>query len=723
MSMPNKEQFFRENRERLFKLWLVRAGYFGSFLFLMLSGLDYFATPENFRTFFVYRVFIGLLLVAAAFVAQETTSWGIRFHQAIGVFAVAASAWTIELMILQFGGHDSPYAAGQILLGICILGFIPARMSLHFLFAAIIYLTYVMPIFLIDHIDNTAIFVSANGLLIAALASSLVLRFLSERSLDSALSLQYDLLQSERKYRDLFENAIDPIFVVDQDLRYIDVNWKAVEMSGYTKDELLRRTILDMMPQDQVPRLNTELEKLRQKGAYEKFEGKMITKDSRIIDVEVNSSAVIKDGKIAGSHDIVREITDRKRYQNELEERVQERTAALTEMNEMMESEIAERRKAELKIGEQLERQRALAAVERAIASSLDLNLTLNVFIEQAMSQLKVDAAAVLLYDPELHELTFAAERGFRSNRIKKVTVRAGQSLAGRVIALGENIIIPDLEREDGQYPMPKGYSFKNAFMVKEEGFRAYVGVPLIVKGQVKGIIEIFHRHQFDPDADWREFLEALSHQAAIAIDNASMYEQLQRSHEEIVHAYEMTIEGWSRALDIRDNETHGHSQRVAALTIMTAEILGISGKDLVNVRRGALLHDIGKLGVPDSILLKPGKLTDEEMAVMKRHPTIAYEILSPIPFLRDALDIPYLHHEKWDGSGYPKGMQGENIPVPSRIFAIIDVWDALRSDRPYRPAWSEERIIEYLKAERGRHFDPAIVDIFIEKIFPSAAY
>jgi PAS domain S-box-containing protein len=352
MSMPNKEQYIRENRERLFKLWLVRAGYFGSFLFLMLSGLDYFATPENFRTFFVYRVFIALLLVTAAFVAQEATSWGIRFHQTIGVFAVAASAGTIELMILQFGGHDSPYAAGQILLGICILGSIPARMSLHFLFAAVIYLTYVMPISLDDHIDNTAIFVSANGFLLAALASSLFLRFLSERSLDSALSLQYDLLQSERKYRDLFENAIDPIFVVDQGLRYIDVNGKAVEMSGYTKDELLRRTVLDMIPQNQVPRLKTELQKLRQQGANEKFESKMLTKDGRVIDIEVNSSAVIRDGKIAGSHDIVREITDKKRYQNEPEERVQERTAALTDMNRVMEHEIAELRMAELKIGE-----------------------------------------------------------------------------------------------------------------------------------------------------------------------------------------------------------------------------------------------------------------------------------------------------------------------------------------------------------------------------------
>ena len=720
--MPTKDQYIRENRERLFKLWMVRSSSYGAFLFLMLSGLDYLVTPENFRTFFIYRVFIALALVATAFVFKETDSWEIRFHQVLAVFVIAASAGTIELMILQFGGHGSPYATGLILLGICVLGFIPARMSFHAVNALVIYGIYVLPILLFDRIEQTTIFVSANGFLLAALISSLVLRFLSERSLDTELSLQYELKQSEKNYRDLFENAIDPIFVVDQEQRYIDVNRKAVEMSGYTKEELKRRTVLDVIPPEQVLRSSDEFEKLRQRGAYEKFEGKMLTKDGRVIDIEVSSSAVIRDGKVVGSHDFVRDITDRKRHQNGLQERVQERTAALMELNRTMEREVAERRRAEQKIGEQLERQRALTAVESAIASSLDLSLTLNVFIEQVMSQLRTDAAAVLLYDPELQELTFAAERGFRSNRIKKVTVRAGQSLAGRVIALRENIIIPDFEREDSRYPMPEGYSFKNAFMVQEEGFRSYVGVPLLVKGQVKGIIEIFHRHPFDPDSDWREFLEALSRQAAVAIDNASMFEQLQRSHGEIIHAYEMTIEGWSRALDIRDNETHGHSQRVAALTIMIAEILGISGKELVNVRRGALLHDIGKLGVPDSILLKPGKLTDEEMAVMKRHPTIAYDILSPIPFLREALDIPYLHHEKWDGSGYPKGMQGENIPLPSRIFAVIDVWDALRSDRPYRPAWDEERIIEYLKAERGRHFDPEIVDVFLANILPGAA-
>jgi PAS domain S-box-containing protein len=311
-TMNDKELHIKKSRERLFKLWAVRSCSYGAFLFLMLSGLDYLATPENFRTFFVYRVFIALVLVTIAFVIKETDSWGIRFHQVLTAFGIAASAGTIELMVLQFGGQDSPYGSGLILLGICVLGFIPAWMSFHVFSAVVIYTIYVVPIAVFGHSPHTAISVSANGFLLAVLISSLVLRFLSERGLDTELSLQYDLLQSEQKYRELFENAVDPIFEVDADLRYVDVNRKATVLTGFTKEELLRRTVLDMIPPEQVPRSAAEFEKLRQRGAYEKFEGKLRTKDGRWIDVEVNSSAIIRGGKVVGSQDFVREITDRK---------------------------------------------------------------------------------------------------------------------------------------------------------------------------------------------------------------------------------------------------------------------------------------------------------------------------------------------------------------------------------------------------------------------------
>jgi len=227
-------------------------------------------------------------------------------------------------------------------------------------------------------------------------------------------------------------------------------------------------------------------------------------------------------------------------------------------------------------------------------------------------------------------------------------------------------------------------------------------------------VLEIFHRSALDPQPEWVDFLETLARQAAIAIDNITLFHDLQHSNLELTLAYDATIEGWARALELRDMETEGHSQRVVELTLQMAHKLGISAEELVHVRRGALLHDIGKMGIPDKILQKPGPLTEEEWQAMRQHPVYAFEWLSSIEFLRPALDIPYCHHEKWDGSGYPRGLQAEQIPLPARIFAVIDVWDALNSDRPYRQAWPESKVMAYLQEQAGVHFDPQVVNAFI---------
>jgi len=191
----------------------------------------------------------------------------------------------------------------------------------------------------------------------------------------------------------------------------------------------------------------------------------------------------------------------------------------------------------------------------------------------------------------------------------------------------------------------------------------------------------------------------------------------LEVAHEKLLSAYDATIEGWSHAMDLRDKETEGHTLRVTELSEKLGRIMGINEEELVYMRRGALLHDIGKLGVPDSILLKPDKLTDEEWKIMHQHPQYAYDMIQPIEYLRPALDIPYYHHEKWDGSGYPHGLKGTEIPLAARIFAIIDVWDALTSDRPYRPSWEKEKVFEYIKNQSGKHFDPYVVEQFIKMI------
>jgi putative two-component system response regulator len=191
----------------------------------------------------------------------------------------------------------------------------------------------------------------------------------------------------------------------------------------------------------------------------------------------------------------------------------------------------------------------------------------------------------------------------------------------------------------------------------------------------------------------------------------------LEEAHKQLLYAYDETIEGWSRAMDLRDKETEGHSQRVTNQTLKLAQALGMPQEQLVHVRRGALLHDMGKLGIPDSILLKPGKLTEEEWELMRQHPQLAHNMLYPIEYLHPALDVPYCHHEKWDGTGYPRGLKGEQIPLAARIFAVVDVWDALTSDRPYRPAWEREKVLEYIQEQSGKHFDPKVVKAFLEII------
>jgi len=304
-------------------------------------------------------------------------------------------------------------------------------------------------------------------------------------------------------------------------------------------------------------------------------------------------------------------------------------------------------------------------------------------------------------------KLEFAAKRGFRSETDGKALLHTDGSFAGRVIQERQLVQIPNLREVPDDL-------FLKTFLTGQD-FICYYGVPLISKGRVKGVLEVFHRSELEPDVEWFDFLNALAGQAAIAIGNVMLFESLQRSNAELTLAYDATIEGWSHALDLRDNETEGHTLRVTEITVKLEHAFGLSEAELVQVRWGALLHDIGKMGLPDAILHKPGPLTDEEWAAMKRHPVFAYEMLSPISYLRNALDIPYCHHEKWDGTGYPRGLKGTQIPQAARVFAVVDVWDALRSKRPYRAPWTKEKTREHILALSGTHFDPQVVDAFMQ--------
>ena len=189
--------------------------------------------------------------------------------------------------------------------------------------------------------------------------------------------------------------------------------------------------------------------------------------------------------------------------------------------------------------------------------------------------------------------------------------------------------------------------------------------------------------------------------------------DNLQPSLDELTQACDAIIAGWVRSLELRDREPKEHADRLAQITFRIARMMGIGEAELPHVRRGALLHDIGKLGIPEGILMKPTTLTQAEWGIMRQHPVIAFELLSPIEFLRPALDIPYCHHEKWDGTGYPRGLHGKQIPLVARIFALADVYDMLNSDRPYRPAWPQDRALAFLREQAGKHFDPEVVEMF----------
>lgn len=351
----------------------------------------------------------------------------------------------------------------------------------------------------------------------------------------------------------------------------------------------------------------------------------------------------------------------------------------------------------------------SLRTIDMAITADMNLRVTLHIILDQVMVQLHVDAADILLFRPESQVLEYTAGLGFRSRVTPQCVLGMGEAIAGQVAQERRIIRILNFTAEDAPFS-------RSAFLA-EEGILSYFGLPMVAKGQLLGVLEILHRSPINPEHEWLQLMEALSVQAAIAINNSELFEQLQQSNQELIQAYDTTLEGWARALELRDRETEGHSRRVTEMTVRLARRMGFSEGQLVHVRRGALLHDIGKMGIPDNILFKPGLLDEKEWEIMRLHPTYAYQLLAPIAYLQPALEIPYSHHERWDGTGYPLGLKGEQIPLAARIFAVVDVWDALISDRPYQQAWEEHKIRDYIHELSGRQLDPRVVKAFFEMI------
>ena len=359
---------------------------------------------------------------------------------------------------------------------------------------------------------------------------------------------------------------------------------------------------------------------------------------------------------------------------------------------------------------EKLERRvaqlQALRAIDLAISASLDLDLALRVFLDRVFD-LPVDAAVIFLYRPEDGTLRAEAAKGFPSTvaELGKLRIPLGTGHVGRAALERRTVQVNDLDSDPGFAPE----------QTLRWGFTAERVLPLWAKGELLGALALFTRGRpMEFSSEEEEFLEMLATQGAIAIENGHLFRNLKQAKLELEVAYDSTLEGWGRAVELRDQETAGHTLRVTELTLKLARVLGVTEEELVHIRRGSLLHDIGKLGIPDRILLKPGPLNDEEWVEMKKHPVYAAEWLSGIPFLKRALDIPYAHHERWDGSGYPRGLKGRDIPEAARIFAVADVYDALTSNRPYRKAWARDKARTYIHSQAGTLFDPEVVKAFL---------
>jgi PAS domain S-box-containing protein len=489
-----------------------------------------------------------------------------------------------------------------------------------------------------------------------------------------------EVLANERNLlRTLIDNLPDTIFIKDTESRIITDNSAHRRLlRAASPEDVIGKTDFDFFPRELATAFNNYEKKLFQSGEA------LINHEEPLIDIDGSkiwlqtTKVPIRDqqGIITGLVGINHDITENKKR----EERIRRQVAHL----------------------------RALSDIDRAITASFGIEISLGTVLTHVTEQLSVDAAAILLYNQATNTLKFTSGRGFRTKAFEKAKVLSiGEGYAGQAILERRTMHISDLSQRTDNARLQKA--------IPGEGFVSYFCVPLIAKGNIKGALEIFHRSVLEPDEEWLDFLQTLAGQAALAIDNATLFDGMQRSNVELTLAYDATIEGWSRALDLRDKETEGHTKRVTEITLRLAQLFGMNDRELVQIRRGALLHDIGKLGVPDGILLKPGSLSDEEWIVMRKHPQFAFDMLAPIQYLKPALDIPYCHHEKWDGTGYPRGLKGDQIPLTARIFAIVDVWDALTSDRPYRPAWPEEKVLAHIRSLSGTHFDPQVNKVCLE--------
>ena len=353
-----------------------------------------------------------------------------------------------------------------------------------------------------------------------------------------------------------------------------------------------------------------------------------------------------------------------------------------------------------------------LLRVSSALAASLDLSVVLQTAIKSAVEVLELDTGAIYQLDegllflgattpplpPELDWMRLQAEPLHNHPHLKESLTRMYP------------VYVIDAQQ--------KQFSPAERAIRDARGLRSILFIPLLLEEKGIGAMIVGSTNRVrDFTSEEIDLCRILAYQVTLAVANARLFRSVQQSNIQMAHAYDATLLGWSMALEMRDQETQGHTRRVTQLAEKLASRMGVAGEAMAHLRRGALLHDIGKMSIPDRILNKNGPLDDEEWVIMHKHPEYAYQFLMHIDYLQPALEIPYSHHEKWDGTGYPRGLKGNEIPLSARIFALVDVYDALTSDRPYRKAWAAAEAAAYIRDQAGKHFDPCAAAAFLKLI------